>query len=242
VLRSVTVMSDTPMKDKPVNDKQAVAIHAANFVKNGMLVGLGTGSTANYFIEELARRQRDESLKVTTIASSTVSMIKAQSLGLNVIALTQVAEIDLYVDGADEITPDMTLLKGRGYDLVLEKLLAKAAKQFLVVADNSKLVSRIGTNFAIPIEVMPMAWKAAKRSLEQAGGVGELRQNVAKDGLSVTSHGSLVLDMTFDKTLSEAQLNQLINNTPGVVEHGIFIGLTSATLIAHEGVVRENWA
>ncbi len=235
-------MSDTPMKDKPVNDKQAVAIHAANFVKNGMLVGLGTGSTANYFIEELARRQRDESLKVTTIASSTVSMIKAQSLGLNVIALTQVAEIDLYVDGADEITPDMTLLKGRGYDLVLEKLLAKAAKQFLVVADNSKLVSRIGTNFAIPIEVMPMAWKAAKRSLEQAGGVGELRQNVAKDGLSVTSHGSLVLDMTFDKTLSEAQLNQLINNTPGVVEHGIFIGLTSATLIAHEGVVRENWA
>lgn len=235
-------MSDTPMKDKSVNDKQAVAIHAANFVKNGMLVGLGTGSTANYFIEELARRQRDESLKVTTIASSTVSMIKAQSLGLNVIALTQVAEIDLYVDGADEITPDMTLLKGRGYDLVLEKLLAKAAKQFLVVADNSKLVSHIGTNFAIPIEVMPMAWKAAKRSLEQAGGVGDLRQNVAKDGLSVTSHGSLVLDMTFDKTLSEAELNQLINNTPGVVEHGIFIGLTNATLIAHEGVVRENWA
>jgi ribose 5-phosphate isomerase A len=230
------------MNIKPVNDKQAVAIHAANYVKNGMLVGLGTGSTANYFIEELARRQRDENLKVTTIASSTVSMIKAQSLGLAVIALTQVAEIDLYVDGADEITPDMTLLKGRGYDLVLEKLLAKAAKQFLVVADNSKLVSHIGTNFAIPIEVMPMAWKAAKYSLEQAGGVGDLRQNVAKDGLSVTSHGSLVLDMTFDKTLSEAQLNQLINNTPGVVEHGIFIGLTSATLIAHEGVVRENWA
>ena len=230
------------MSATPMNDKQAVAIHAANFVKNGMLVGLGTGSTANYFIEELARRQRDESLKVTTIASSTVSMIKAQSLGLAVIALTQIAEIDLYVDGADEITPDMTLLKGRGYDLVLEKLLAKAAKQFLVVADNSKLVSRIGTNFAIPIEVMPMAWKAAKHSLEQAGGVGDLRQNAAKDGLSVTSHGSLVLDMTFEKALSEAQLNQLINNTPGVVEHGIFIGLTSATLIAHEGVVRENWA
>ncbi|PPD17706.1 MAG: ribose 5-phosphate isomerase A [Methylotenera sp.] len=225
-----------------MNDKQIVAIHAANYVKNGMLIGLGTGSTANYFIEELARLQRDENLKVTTIASSTVSMIRAQSLGLNVIALTQVSEIDLYVDGADEITPDMTLLKGRGYDLVLEKLLAKAAKQFLVVADNSKLVSRIGTNFAIPIEVMPMAWKAAKHSLEQAGGVGGLRQNVAKDGLSVTSHGSLVLDMVFDKGLSEAQLNQLINNTPGVVEHGIFYGLASAILIAHEGTVTENRA
>lgn len=229
------------MSVQPINDKQAVAIHAAKYVKNGMLVGLGTGSTANYFIEELARRQRDEQLTVTTIASSNVSMIKAQSLGLNVIALTQVAEIDLYVDGADEITPDMTLLKGRGYDLVLEKLLAKAAKQFVVVADKSKLVDRIGTNYAIPIEVMPMAWKATKRSLEAAGGIGDLRQNVAKDGLTVTSYGSLVLDMTFDKSISEQALNALINNTPGVVEHGIFYGLTSVVLIAENGNIEERW-
>ncbi len=229
------------MLDKPINDKQLVAIHAAIYVKNGMLVGLGTGSTANYFIEELARLQSEENLKVTTIASSQVSMIKAQSLGLNVIALTQVAEIDLYVDGADEITPDMTLLKGRGYDLVLEKLLAKAAKQFLVVADKSKLVDHIGTNFAIPIEVMPMAWKAAKRILEAAGGVGDLRQNAAKDGLSISSHGSLVLDMAFDKSISEEALNHLINNTPGVVEHGIFRHLTSAVLIAGDGNVEERW-
>jgi ribose 5-phosphate isomerase A len=223
-----------------INDKQLVAIHAAKAVKNGMLVGLGTGSTANYFIEELARRQAEEGLKVTTIASSNISMIKAQNLGLNVIALAQVAEIDLYVDGADEITPDMTLLKGRGYDLVLEKLLAKAAKQFLVVADKSKLVDRIGTNYAIPIEVMPMAWKAAKRSLEAAGGVGDLRQNVAKDGLSISSHGSLVLDMRFDNNMSEENLNNVINNTPGVVEHGIFRGLASAILIADNGVITEK--
>ena len=224
-----------------MNDKQLVAIHAAKYVKSGMLVGLGTGSTANYFIEELARRQTEENLKVTTIASSQVSMIKAQILGLNVIALNQVAEIDVYVDGADEITPDMTLLKGRGYDLVLEKLLAKAAKQFIVVADKSKLVGRIGTNYAIPIEVMPMAWKAAKRSLEAAGGIGELRQNVAKDGLSISSHGSLVLDMAFDQSISEQALNHLINNTPGVVEHGIFYGLTSVVLIAGDGTVEERW-
>ena len=224
-----------------MNDKQLVAIHAAKYVKSGMLVGLGTGSTANFFIDELARRQLEENLKVTTIASSQVSMIKAQSLGLNVIALTQVAEIDLYVDGADEITSDMTLLKGRGYDLVLEKLLAKAAKQFIVVADKSKLVDRIGTHYAIPIEVMPMAWKAAKHSLEAAGGIGELRQNVAKDGLSISSHGSLVLDMAFDQSISEESLNQLINNTPGVVEHGIFYGLTCVVLIDGEGKVEERW-
>ncbi len=224
-----------------MNDKQLVAIHAAKYVKNGMLVGLGTGSTANFFIEELARLQKESNLKITTIASSHISMMKAQSLGLNVIALTQVSEIDLYVDGADEITPDMTLLKGRGYDLVLEKLLAKASKQFLVVADRSKLVDRIGTNFAIPIEVIPFAWKAAKRSLEAAGGVGDLRQNAAKDGLSITSHGSLVLDMSFDKSISESALNQLINNIPGVVEHGIFHQLTSAVLIAGDGKIEERW-
>jgi ribose 5-phosphate isomerase A len=234
-------MSDKLIHDKPINDKQTVAIHAAKYVESDMLVGLGTGSTANYFIEELARRQAEENLKVTTIASSNISMIKAQNLGLNVIALAQVAEIDLYVDGADEITPDMTLLKGRGYDLVLEKLLAKAAKQFVVVADKSKLVDRIGTNYAIPIEVLPMAWKAAKRSLEAAGGVGDLRQNAAKDGLSISSQGSLILDMVFDKSISEESLNQLINNIPGVVEHGIFRGLTSVVLIAGDGTVEERW-
>lgn len=223
-----------------MNDKQLVAVHAAKKVQNDMLVGLGTGSTANYFIEELARRQREEQLKVTTIASSQVSMIKAQSLGLSVIALNQVNSIDLYVDGADEITPDNTLLKGRGYDLVLEKLLAKAATQFLVVADKSKLVARIGTNFAIPIEVMPMAWKTAKRSLELAGGVGDLRQNAAKDGLAISSHGSLVLDMQFDVSITEENLNHLINNTPGVVEHGIFRGLASGILIAADGMIEER--
>jgi len=223
-----------------MNDKQLVAIHAAKYVKDDMLVGLGTGSTANFFIEELARRQTEENLKVTTIASSNISMIKAQSLGLNVISLHQVDVIDLYVDGADEITPDMTLLKGRGYDLVMEKLLAKAASQFLVVADKSKLVDRIGTNFAIPIEVMPFAWKAAKRSIEALGGQGDLRQNVAKDGLAITSHGSLVLDMAFDKSITESALNDMLNNTPGVVEHGIFYGLTSAILIAGDGKIQEK--
>ncbi len=224
-----------------MNDKQLVAIHAAKHVQNDMLVGLGTGSTANYFIEELARRQTEENLRVTTIASSNISMIKAQSLGLRVIGLQQVSSIDLYVDGADEITPDMTLLKGRGYDLVMEKLLAKASKQFIVVADKSKLVERIGTNYAIPIEVMPFAWQTAKRSLEALGGVGDLRPNVAKDGLSITSYGSLVFDMKFDKSIKEAELNTLINNVPGVVEHGIFYGLTTATLIAADGNVDAHW-
>lgn len=224
-----------------MNDKQLVAIHAATYVNDGMLVGLGTGSTANFFIEELARRQQEDGLNVTTVASSNISMIKAQSLGLNVIGLQQISSIDLYVDGADEITPEMSLLKGRGYDLVMEKLLAKAATQFLVVADKSKLVSRIGTNFAIPIEVMPFAWQAAKRSIELLGGTGDLRPNSAKDGLSISSYGSLVLDMRFPPDMPELAIINALNNTPGVIEHGIFRQLAHGILIADNGRIEERW-
>lgn len=225
-----------------MNDKQLVALQAAQYVKDGMLVGLGTGSTANYFIEELARRQHEDGLKITTVASSTISAQKAQSLHLAIVALEHISCIDLYVDGADEITSDMTLLKGRGSDLVKEKLLAKAASQFMVVADASKLVERIGQNFLIPIEVMPFAWQLAKKSLEDLGGLGELRPNAAKDGFWVTSHGSYVLDMKFDAAVDAKTLNDILNNTPGVVEHGIFYGLTSALLIAADGVVTARWA
>jgi ribose 5-phosphate isomerase A len=225
-----------------MNDKQLVALQAAKYVKNGMLVGLGTGSTANYFIEELARRQLEEGLKVTTVASSTISAQKAQSLQLPIVALEHISNIDLYVDGADEITPDKTLLKGRGSDLVKEKLLAKAAQQFIAVADESKLVDYIGQNFVIPIEVIPFAWQLTKKSLELLGGIGDLRPNAAKDGYWVTSHGSYVLDMKFDQRLDAKSLNDLLSNTPGVVEHGIFYSLADAVFIAANGTVDERWA
>lgn len=223
-----------------MNDKQVVALEAASYVRNDMIVGLGTGSTANYFIEALALRQQQEGLRITTVASSNTSMIKAQAAGLTVLSLSQLSQIDLYVDGADEITPDKTLLKGRGYDLVMEKLLAKAASEFIVVADKSKLVSRIGENYPIPIEVMPFAWQAAKRSIESIGGVGELRPNAAKDGLCITSHGSLVLDMRFEADLDGHQLNALLNNIPGVVEHGVFADLASKILVADQGKIETR--
>lgn len=225
-----------------MNDKQLLALAAANHVKNGMLVGLGTGSTANYVITELARRQREEGLKFTVVASSVISGVYAQSLQLPMVAIEHISEIDLYVDGADEFLSDRTLLKGRGSDLVKEKLLAKAAKSFIAVAEQSKRVDRIGQHFAIPIEVMPGAWQLAKHSLEALGGVGELRPNTNKDGLWVTSHGSLVLDMQFANQHDAQQLNNLLNNTPGVVEHGIFVGLCDALLIADNGKVSEHWA
>jgi ribose 5-phosphate isomerase A len=222
-----------------MNDKQLTAHHAADRVESGMVVGLGTGSTANYFIEELARRHA-EGLDVVAVASSVVSTIKAQSLGLPLRALEHLAQIDLYVDGADEVTPDLTLLKGRGADLVREKLLAQAARQFIVLVDRSKLVSRIGERYAIPIEVMPFAWALVQRQLEKIGGQGGLRPNAAGDGLAVTSHGSLVLDMRFGAELTAQDLDEVLNSIPGVVEHGIFFGLAHAVFIATDGQLEER--
>lgn len=224
-----------------MNDKELVAYQAARLVEDGMLVGLGTGSTANYFIEELARRRNEEGLQVTAASSSVISAIKAQGLGLPLVAMEHVSRLDLYVDGADEVTPDMVLLKGRGSDLVREKLLARAADRFIVLVDQSKLVSRIGEKYPIPVEVIPFAWQLAKRTLESLGGRGGLRQNASKDGLAVTSHGSLVLDMVFDPTVDSQVLNDMLNATPGVVEHGIFRDLAGVIFVAEDGRVEEHW-
>lgn len=224
-----------------MNDKQLVAEHAARLVDDGMVVGLGTGSTANYFIEAIARRRVDEGLNVQVVASSVVSTIKAQQLGLPLLALEHIDYLDLYVDGADEVTTDLTLLKGRGADLVREKLLANASDKFLVLIDASKRVSRIGENFPIPIEVMPFAWQLVQRSITKLGGLATLRANASKDGLAVTSHGSLVLDVVFDANLDHQSLNDQLNAIPGIVEHGIFYGLASAVFCAEQGQVQEQW-
>ncbi len=225
-----------------MNDKQRVAEHAASLVKDGMIVGLGTGSTANYFIEALARRCADEDLGIQAVASSVVSTIKAKESGLSLLALEHTSRIDVYVDGADEVSPDMTLLKGRGADLVREKLLAKASNAFWVLIDQSKRVQRIGENYPIPLEVMPFAWQLVRSSIAEIGGQGKLRPNAGGDGLAVTSYGSLVLDVVFESGLESKVLNDRLNAIPGIVEHGIFSGLAAAVFCGHEGQVHEQWA
>ena len=224
-----------------MNDKERVASHAASLVKDGMVVGLGTGSTADCFITELARRKTEDGLQVTTVSSSVVSMVKAQKSGLPVMAIEQLTKLDLYVDGADEVTPNNTLMKGQGADLVREKLLARASEQFIVLVDQSKMVNHIGDKFPVPIEVMPFAWQLVKQSLEAIGGKGELRPNSNSNGngFVITSHGSLVLDMHFDQKMDSSQLDSLLNATPGVVEHGIFYQLADVVLLAVDNKVQE---
>jgi len=220
-----------------MNDKQAVAKYALNYVQNGMIIGLGTGSTANCFIEALAQRYQQEKLKIKVVASSLVSQLKAQQLGLPIIAIEHIEKLDIYVDGADEVAPDMTLLKGRGSDLVKEKLLVEAAEQFIVLIDPSKQVSRIGDNFPIPAEVLPFAWQLVQQKMHHAGAQVNLRKT--DSGLAVTSCGNLVLDLIFDSELSTTALNGLLNATPGIVEHGIFHGLADIILLANKGEITK---
>ncbi|CAM8405084.1 RpiA Ribose 5-phosphate isomerase [Candidatus Methylopumilus universalis] len=222
-----------------MNDKELVAHEALQYVSENMIVGLGTGSTANYFIDALAKRNKEENLKIRAVSSSVVSMIKAKEAGLPIIAMEQIKEIDLYIDGADEIAPDLTLLKGRGYDLVREKLLARSAKKFIVIADESKLVKKIGDNFPIPSEVQPFAWELVKNILMKKG-TGDIRINAAKDGYAITSCGNFVLDFNYPEKSTE-ELNALLSQTPGIVEHGIFYNIAHGALISSNGKVREIW-
>jgi ribose 5-phosphate isomerase A len=222
-----------------MNDKELVAQKALQYVSENMIIGLGTGSTANCFIDALAKRNKEEKLNIRTVSSSVVSMIKAKEAGLPIIAMEQINEIDLYIDGADEITPDLTLLKGRGYDLVREKLLARSAKKFIVIADESKIVENIGDNFPVPSEVQPFAWELVKNILMKKG-TGDIRINSAKDGYAITSCGNFVLDFNYTEKNIE-KLNALLCQTPGIVEHGIFYNIAHGALISSNGKVREIW-
>ena len=235
-----------------MNDKELVAQAALKFVKNNTIIGLGTGSTANYFIEGLAKKIKKENLDINVVASSTTSQIKAIEAGIAYISLDQIETIDLYVDGADEVTDldrGRLALKGRGYDLIREKLLAYTSDRFVIIGDQSKIVKSIGDNFPIPIEISPIAWRITKRLIEYKSFWSlvscDLRKNTAGDGFAITSYGNLVLDCKI-KSIEDINLYEIsdeISNTPGVFEHGIFGGGRSdeehvyTVLIANKGKV-----
>lgn len=221
-----------------MNEKEQVAKEAINYIKDGMIIGLGTGSTANLFIDFLSAKVKQESLNIKVVASSTVSQIRAINSGLSYISLDQIESIDLYIDGADEVTKELEVLKGRGYDLVREKLLAKTSKQFIVIGDKSKMVAKIGEKFPIPIEITPIAWKIAKKLITEISQKCDLRPNAAGDAYAITSYGNYVLDCEFNYD-DLSKLASEISQIPGVIEHGIFLDMTHLALIADQGNIMK---
>jgi ribose 5-phosphate isomerase A len=216
-----------------MEDKEIIAIKALDYVSDNSVIGLGTGSTANFFIKHLANKIKNERLNIQVVASSTVSEIEAQRNKLNLIGIDTLETLDLYVDGADEITNDLNVLKGRGYDLVKEKILAQSANKFIIIADHSKRVNRIGENYPIPIEVLKSTWRLSKKILDKFG-QGSLRKNAAGDAYAISSAGNYIFDYSFDE-VPLRDLHEKILTTPGVIETGIFYAITDCALIVDNG-------
>ena len=213
--------------------KQAVAHAAVDQIENGMILGLGSGSTAALMIEALALKIKSGEIKdVVGVTTSFQGEVLATELDIPLKSLSSVSEIDLAIDGADEVDPNFQLIKGGGACHVQEKLVAALAKKFIVVVDSSKLVERLNLDFKLPVEVLPSAWKQVQKTLEKLGGAGELRMAQKKAGPIVTDQGNLILDLTFKNGIDQPDLlESRINNIPGVLENGLFINLTDEVLV-----------
>ena len=220
--------------------KKVAAIRAAALVESGMHVGLGTGSTAKYAIEELGRKvAAGELTGLTFVATSEASEALARSLGLDVGPLTPRA-FDLAIDGADEITPNVDLIKGLGGALVREKLVEVQAKRLIIIADHTKLVTRLGEKAPLPIEVLKFGVDSTLQRLQTLGAVGDLRRRADQQDaeLYVTDNGNFIFDARFAGA-DLAALERTLKGTLGVVDTGLFVNMAERAFVAAPDGVRE---
>lgn len=233
------------MADLQDRMKQAVALAAVDQISDGMVLGLGSGSTAALMIKEVGARLKDGRLKnIVGVTTSFQGEVLAAELGIPLKALNSIERIDLAIDGADEVDPCFQLIKGGGACHVQEKLVARRADRFVVVVDRSKLVERLNLEFLLPVEVLPGAWRQVQAELLALGGAAELRMALRKAGPVVTDQGNLVLDVRFDGGISDpGGLEAKLNNIPGVLENGLFVNLADQVLVgeivADQPVVRD---
>lgn len=213
--------------------KRQVAARALDFVEDGMRLGLGTGSTARIFVELLAERVA-AGLRVRCVPTSEATRLQAETLGLPVTTLDDLPELDLTVDGADEFDPDLDLVKGGGGALLREKIVATASRSMVVIADRNKAVDRLG-RFAVPVEVNPFGLGATRRLVGEAARALSLRDDAAlrsrSDGAPfVTDGGHFILDCSFGPIDDPRRLADRLVAVPGVVEHGLFLGVARAVV------------
>ena len=219
-------------KEQLQAEKEVVAGAAVRFVKSGMKLGLGTGTTAHHFIHRLGERVRRGELSVEAVATSKQSQALAKEVGITVSEPRRGLRLDLAVDGADEIGPNLALIKGGGGALLREKVVAVAADYFLVIADSSKLVNQLGA-FPLPLEVVPFAVPWVMDRVEALGATAVLRMDrESRDRPYLTDQQNYIVDCQFRAIEQPAQLASKLEAVPGIVEHGLFIGYARAALIA----------
>jgi len=209
--------------------KRDAGFRAADMVKDGMIVGLGTGSTVFFAMERLGERIQKEGLKIMGVPTSNQTAMRAEEYGIPLTTLSLHPVLDLAIDGADQVSPEKNLIKGRGAALLREKIVADSAKQFIVVIDESKSAS--GLNAAVPIEILPFAYGSVCKRLSELGGKPEMRNGVKKDGPVISDNGNYIFDCSFGEIKNPKELELAINEIPGVLENGIFARMNAKTTV-----------
>lgn len=209
-----------------MNEKQIVGEKAAEFVKDGMIVGLGTGSTVYYTIKKLGELVKD-GLSIKGIPTSKQTEHLAKELGIPLTNFKEVESIDVTIDGADEVNKELELIKGGGGALLREKIIAKASKTFIVVADSSKMVEKFGV-FPLPIEVVPFGFEMTERQIRETGIEPKIRLNGSTP--FITDNGNYIFDCNITTKIQPDILASKLNNIPGVVENGLFIGMNDMVI------------
>lgn len=234
-------MSDTPTKDqKNLQDrlKKEAGISAVDFVESGMVLGLGTGSTTRFALEEIAERLKDGRLKnIVGIPSSIQTEERARNLGIPVTTFDEHQELDLTIDGADEVDPDLNLIKGGGGALLREKVLAQSSRRNVMIVDESKLTPKLGTHWPVPIEVIPFAWKPVANFLKSLGAEPILRME-DKGVPYKTDQNNYILDSHFGPISNLDELAYKLGQKAGIVEYGLFLGTASEVIVATSHGIR----
>ena len=219
--------------------KRRVALEAVKEIQEGFIVGLGSGSTAAYVIQEIGRQILQEGLRVLGVPSSSQAMMLAVQSGIPLTTIDEHPILDLAIDGADQIDQKLNLIKGGGGALTREKIVASAAKQFVVVADETKLVEKLGTDCRVPVEVLPFALASATAGIKELGGKPILRESKGKVGAVVTDNGNYILDVDFGPIDDAEELNRRLKLIPGVIETGIFVGMADLVYLGKpDGIVK----
>ncbi|NRF91311.1 ribose-5-phosphate isomerase RpiA [Paenibacillus frigoriresistens] len=212
-----------------MNPKQLAAEKAVEFIEDGMVVGLGTGSTAYWAIHKIAQRIQ-KGLRIRAVASSRDSEELANKLGIPMVPFSEIELIDLTIDGADEVDPHLNLIKGGGGALVREKILASNSKRFFVIVDESKRVEHLG-QFPLPVEIVPFAANFTINKLKELGCNTRIRMSNDKE--YITDNGNIIVDCNFEKIVEPRELNKQINLIPGVLDNGLFTRMVSSLIIGY---------
>lgn len=219
--------------------KRQAAEYAVSFIESGMVVGLGEGSTAVFAIRRLAALiQSGELQGILGVPCSLNVEAVARDLGLPLTTLDEHPEVDLTIDGADEVDPALNVIKGGGGALLREKMVAQATRREIIVVDEGKLSDRLGVQWALPIEVLEFGWKAQAHFLRGLGGDPVVRRR-SDDSLYYTDQGNLILDTNFGPIEDVHALGDALSHRAGIVEHGLFIDLVSEVIVAGEGGIRH---